>query len=63
MIGDFHYGKYKLNGDTLTFDFKDDISGLCIMNGEISNDFLNITGTHKEIDGKVTPIQFPMQKM
>lgn len=33
------------------------------MNGEISNDFLNITGTHKEIDGKVTPIQFPMQKM
>ena len=63
MIGDFHYGKYKLNGDTLTFDFKDDIFGLCIMNGKISNDFLNITGTHKEIDGKVTPIQFPMQKM
>lgn len=63
MIGDFHYGKYKLNGDTLTFDFKDDIFGLCIMNGKIINDFLNITSTHKEIDGKVTPIQLPMQKM
>lgn len=63
MIGDFHYGKYKLYDDTLTFDFKDDIFGLCILNGKISNDFLNITGTYKEVEGEVTPVQFPMQKM
>lgn len=63
MVEDFHYGKYELTNDNLTFAFDDEIMGLHILEGEIGEEYLYLSGTHRNGDGKLTPIKFPTQRM
>ena len=47
MVEDFHYGKYELTNDNLTFAFDDEIMGLHILGGEIGEEYLYLSGTHR----------------
>ncbi len=63
MIESFHYGKYKLDNNKLTFTFDDEIVGLHIMEGEIEEEYLCLSGTHRDNYGVLSPIKFPMQQI